>query len=64
MVLSMNQRNLMICANVFQLCQGTVHLHNLCQFLYIDNYLYQENNFKVNQNNLHVWIKIAYKIKI
>lgn len=52
--LSMNPRNFMICANVFQLCQGTVHLHNLCQFLYIDNYLYQENNFKENQNNLHV----------
>lgn len=36
MVLSMNLRNFTICANVFQLCQGTVHLHNLCQFLYID----------------------------
>ena len=64
MVLSMNPQNLVICGNVFQLCQGTVHLHNLCQFSYTDNYLYQENNFKEIKDNLHVLIKIAHKIKI
>ena len=47
-------------AKFHDMCKCFSALSRYCAFtqfmsiLYIDNYLYQENNFKENQNNLHV----------